>query len=207
MRSHVGSGSALKSLLGLVVSAFLLVAQTGCETPAQRLDSKAVETIKPGVTTRQEVLKEFGAPRETLTAGNRTLLIYKRFYSGVPSHYGPTTDSYLLVLSVLFNSDDRVLRKHYSSHALDTFYYGGRSVGTKIEDKTVAQIQPRVTTRKEALALLGEPTQETLTTGGHLVVDWAYDRAVGFGARNFRMLRLIFTDADVVTVLQNIDYH
>jgi outer membrane protein assembly factor BamE (lipoprotein component of BamABCDE complex) len=183
-----------------------VAALTGCETPARRLDPKAVQTITPGVTTRQEVLQEFGAPFETISSGDRTLLFYRRGYLGRSNDYGPSTDSWLLVLSVLVGPDDRVLRKHYSSRKIDTYFGAGVvAVGTKVDDKIIAQIRPNVTTRRQAEGLLGEPCAETLSFGGELVVDWAYEDVRFVGTGRLKMLRLFFNNADVVVAVKTVD--
>jgi outer membrane protein assembly factor BamE (lipoprotein component of BamABCDE complex) len=207
MNRNARDFAPIKSLALALSAAAWLIALTGCETAAQRLDSKAVQLIKPGVTTRQEVLKEFGDPRETTGANGRTLLFYGREFWGRPSRYGPTGDSYILGLSVLLDQNDIVLRTHYSSHKVDLTYGAGTvSAGSFVSDKLAGRIRTGVTTRKEAVAILGEPAVEKLTLDGRLSLSWAYAESSFIGRGRWRMFHLLLNEADVVIAVKRDNY-
>jgi hypothetical protein len=71
-------------------------------------------------------------------------------------------------------------------------------IGSAPSQAAIDQIQQNKTTRKEAIALLGEPTKEMLSLSGQLVLNWNYWEANFAGGRKIRAFRLFFNDADVV---------
>jgi outer membrane protein assembly factor BamE (lipoprotein component of BamABCDE complex) len=201
----------MKSICFDLAAACLLIAVAGCETAADRIDPELVQTIKPGITTRQEVLKQFGSPRETLSSGGRTLLFYERDYRAWVTRYGPISPARLVCLSVLFDRNDRVIRTNYSSHNL-TVHAGAvtASAGSPVSEKMLARIHANITTRKEAIEILGEPGMETLALDGHLVMSWPYieaDYAGGGSSRlkNASLLQLAFDNADVVAAIKTVN--
>ena len=184
--------------LGAWLLAAYLAVLTGCETPAELLEPVAVDQVKEGVTTRQEVLQAFGQPVETRNGRNTTLLIYRQRYLGMSSNYGPTEDSTLTLVSFLFGPDDRLLRKHRSFHKFQTSYGpAGVTLGNSINDDLVAKIRPTLTTRQEAERLLGEPTAEVLLLDGKLEVDWIYQDVNYIGGQRSKVFRVLFNDANV----------
>src|ERR1022692_437281 len=201
----------MKSICFDLAAGCLLIAVAGCETAAQRIDPELVQTIKPGITTRQEVLNQFGSPRETLSAGGRTLLFYERDYRAWVNRYGPISPARLVGLSVLFDRNDRVIRAHYSSHNL--VVHGTMatvSAGSPVSEKLLARIHPNVTTRKEAIEILGEPGMEALALDGYLVVSWPCIEAdyTGGGSsrlRNASLVHLAFDAADVVVAIKTVN--
>jgi hypothetical protein len=202
----IKTGGRMLGIVGWLFLAGFVVEVTGCETAAQRLDPEPVDQIKLGITTRQEVLHDFGEPFETLSGGKRTLVLYRRGYLGSRGGFGPTEDSTLTVVSILFGADDRVLRKHYSFHKIRTYYGAGMvSVGNEISEKTIAKVRPEVTTRVEAEKLLGEPTAESLGLDGRLVVDWSYQDANFVGAESFKTFRIWFNGAGIATAVKTQD--
>jgi hypothetical protein len=206
MNRDPGGLSCIKCLWLVLSVAATAAVFTGCQTAAERLEPEAVKRIKPGVSTRQEVLKEFGVPRETLSAEGRTLLNYERDYPGWESRYGPTHPANITCLSVLFGPDDRVLRVHHSSHEVDVYAGAGSvSAGSRVSAKLVERIRLNVTTQQEAIAILGEPTMESLTLNGGLVLSWGYWDANFLGAQRFRMLRLFVDDTGMVVGLKTVD--
>jgi hypothetical protein len=208
MKRNAGGRGGLKAALGAAAAALLLALVPGCETPAHRLAPKAAKAIQPGVTTRLDILRDFGTPRETTRANGRTLLFYQRQYSPPPPYgFSPSQPATLIGLSVLCGPDDRVLRAHYSSHQVDLFWGPGSvSAGTPVTEKTLAKIRPNVTTRQEAMALLGEPWMEGMTLDGGLVIDWGYWEGNRIGGARQRIFRLFFNEADVVAASQS-DLH
>jgi outer membrane protein assembly factor BamE (lipoprotein component of BamABCDE complex) len=183
---------------GAWVLAAGLFALTGCQTPAELLEPSAVEQVKEGVTSRQQVLHDFGQPEETHNGRNTTLLIYRQGYLGSSSDYGPTEDSTLTLVSFLFGADDRLLRKHYSFHKVQTFFSpAGITFGNGINDDLVAKVRPNLTTRQEAERLLGEPTAEVLLVDGTLEVDWIYQDVSNLGGQRSNVFRVLFNDANI----------
>ena len=53
--------------------------------------------------------------------------------------------------------------------------------------------------------LLAEPTMESLTLNGWLVLRWGYWDANFLGAQRFRMLRLYVDDTGMVVGLKTVD--
>jgi hypothetical protein len=102
--------------LALPLCSLVLILFTGCESPGRALAKSAVGQIRDGQTTRAEVDKIFGEPRQmTKSPAGKTLYAYHRFY-GPSSTGGPFADeSHLLVLTVLFSPSD-VVEKHLFSH-------------------------------------------------------------------------------------------
>jgi outer membrane protein assembly factor BamE (lipoprotein component of BamABCDE complex) len=204
MNRNSGSSSTPKFALAAVAAAVLLATQTGCETAAHRLNPKAAQAIKPGVTTRQEVLRDFGTPHETTCTNGRTLLIYERNYYGSLTDLGPfqIQPTTCVDLSVLCDPSDRVLRTHYSAHQIDIRWnLGSATVGSLVNEKTMAKIRPNSTTRQEVVALLGEPLTEALTLDGELVFQWYYWERNFVGGQWCRIYRVFFNDSNVATAV------
>ncbi len=197
------SGRRLAGWAGALLAGLALA---GCQTPAQRLARPAVEQVRDGVTTQAEVLREFGPPKETIRGDGRTLLVYSRGRLGAPPHYAPMEASQLTVVSFLFGPDDRLLRKLYSHHEIQTTFGAGIiTLGRDLSADAIDQIHPGRTTLEEAKRLLGEPTAEGLTLDGSLLVDWAFRDARFVGTGRFQLFRVYFNEANVVTATKVVD--
>jgi outer membrane protein assembly factor BamE (lipoprotein component of BamABCDE complex) len=202
----------VRFVLGLLAG-LALMALTGCQTPAQRLEPGTADFIQPGVTTRAELVAAFGSPRQVLASEGRTLLFWDVIYWASYHRYkltgilSPSEDSHARGLSVLLGPDDRVLAKHYSIHDFHT-YFGSRmvSVGYNVKDQTLAQIKPGHTTQQEAVALLGEPMMESLTLNGDLTLDWAYAQANSIvGETEQRLFRVLVNSQGIITTTRFVD--
>lgn len=190
-----------------------MLALTGCQTPAQQLEPGTADFIRPGVTTRAEVVATFGPPQQTLASEGRTLLFWDVIYWASNNRYAasgilsPSEDSHARGLSVLFGPDDRVLAKHYSIHDFHT-YFGSRvvAVGNYAADQTIAQIKPGHTTQQQAVALLGEPMMESLNLGGDLTLDWAYSQANAVaGDPVVRLFRAVVNRQGIIVTTRFVD--
>jgi outer membrane protein assembly factor BamE (lipoprotein component of BamABCDE complex) len=182
-----------------------ILALAGCDTPARRLEPKAVQSVQPGVTTRQEVLKDFGEPRGTLSGNGRTLLFYQRNYPGGRMGFGPTQPAGVVCFTVLFDKNDRVIKSHYSSRDLSVFASRtAPSVGSRISPEMVGRIKTGVTTRQEVVGMIGEPDRESLTLDGAVILAWDYWQAV-LGRQAAFSLQLYLNPSDVVIAIKTIN--
>ncbi|MFO1476300.1 MAG: hypothetical protein U1F98_06580 [Verrucomicrobiota bacterium] len=185
----------------LILSALLM----GCDTPAERLEPEAVATIQPGVTTKKQVLQEFGRPKGTLTGRGRTLLYFERDYQGGRMGMAPTEPVSVVGLSVLFDQNDRVIRTLLSSHNWGVMpARGAPMVGTRVSPEAIAAIQVGKTTRKELIAMIGQPDREALTLGGSVVISWNYWQRV-LNRQSIQSLQVYLDDQDVVSQVKTID--
>jgi outer membrane protein assembly factor BamE (lipoprotein component of BamABCDE complex) len=204
--------TAFRSGLTLLCIAALLLATAGCETPAQCLEPASSAFIKPGTTTMEEVTAVFGKPTETLSAKGRTLMLWHLMYLASRSHTGsfaPSEDSYTRSLSVLFDTDNRVIAKHHSTHAFRTVYGAGSVfAGTQISPQTLAQIKIGITTKSEAIARLGEPTSESLALNGMICLDWFCVKGPAIAGKvPLHTVRLMIDSQEVVRAAREFDKH
>ena len=204
-----------RHILAVFWIALVIEASTGCETAAERLEPKTVDFIKPQITSRAELVKVFGPPTETVTGKERTLLFWQRIdwaantgYSGSKT-FSPSRKNYARGLSVLFDRDDKLVAKHYSEHSFHTYFgAGSNSIGKDTSDEVIARIKPNVTTKTEALAILGEPMMESLAVGGNLVLDWACAEGNYISGRTqLNILRLYVDESDKVVAVHKVNDH
>ena len=77
----------------VLLAAAFCVAAAGCAAPlttteGREIDRAEVARIKPGVTTRAEVIGAFGEPRETTRADGKERLLYTYSSKRVPTYLG-----------------------------------------------------------------------------------------------------------------------
>ncbi len=80
-------------LLGLTSAIYL----AGCatyetHTTGNVIDNEMVNSIRPGVTTRTEIIDTFGVPTETTSEGGLETLIYSYNETKVPVYLGAIKD-------------------------------------------------------------------------------------------------------------------
>src|SRR5262245_284605 len=86
-------------MLGLTKVAFLVTTAAaltalGCSSPAKRLEPPVVSQIREGVTTRADIERLFGKPRNPITGSNRrNLVVYE--YGRLKPNPEPTSPSVL----------------------------------------------------------------------------------------------------------------
>ena len=200
----IGQAELRTAFCALLLAALLSVL-TGCETPAQRLDPGVSGSLKPGITTRAEVIQEFGEPKEIISEKGRTMLYYQRVFAATPNGLGPSNDTYVNALAVLLDEKDRVMQSRQSSHRVRTVFVGGlAALGIEIDDRALQNLKPHQTTRAEAIRLLGEPAVDSLMFNGAPNSEWWFFTADYLvGGKEHRVIRLIFDQADVLTAVQS----
>jgi hypothetical protein len=115
-------------------------------------------------------------------------------------------------LTVLFDRNDLVIRALYSSHNLAMQSSASNvTAGTPASEIALARIRKNLTTRAEAIAILGEPALETLSLDGHLILSWQYVEAefTGGGSsrlKNARLVHIAFDAADKVIAVKIVNH-
>ncbi|MFQ5464867.1 MAG: outer membrane protein assembly factor BamE [Thermodesulfobacteriota bacterium] len=77
----------------VLLAAVFCVAAAGCAahlttTEGREIDRAEVAAIKPGATTRAEVIKAFGEPQETSRSDGKERLVYTYSSKRVPTYLG-----------------------------------------------------------------------------------------------------------------------
>ena len=194
--------------LGSALLLVLLVA--GCETPAQRLEPATVKVIQPGLTTKADVLKIYGTPRQSIVGDGRTLLVWDVVYWARPDStpFSPSDSTLARMLSVLFDENGIVLKSLLSEHRIPTTFSAGVVfIGRDFDAKVLAQIKVGATTLPAARTLLGEPAFESFDLNGNPVIDWAYSTGDYIaGETQLRLLRLFIGSAGKVAAVRQVNY-
>jgi hypothetical protein len=186
--------------LALPLCSLVLILFTGCESPGRALAKSAVGQIRDGQTTRAEVDKIFGEPRQmTKSPAGKTLYAYHRFY-GPSSTGGPFADeSHLLVLTVLFSPSD-VVEKHLFSHTRPNVSTRMGRAGREFTTEELGRIMPQKTTQGELAAWFGPHWSEELTLAGERLVVWLFaDAFYATGRVETQALEVLINDSGVVT--------
>lgn len=186
--------------------AILLVATTGCVSPAKKLDSSLVSQIKEGITTRQEVETLFGPPKETATGANQKTLAYYRFQQAyrnpgwVGAYEGHLGSVGIRTLSVLYDNKgtvEKFLASQYNT--VVSRDENGISAGRVISEETFAKIIKGITSKGEVIQWLGPPTTEMLTLEGDQSFRWNFARKGRWAANNqVQEFRVILDDENFV---------
>lgn len=183
----------------LLLLASLMVA--GCESPGRSLSKSAIQQIRDSQTTRTEVDKIFGEPKQmTRSSQGRTLYFYERYYgpSGSFSSSAPFQESHLLTLSVLFNPND-VVEKHLYSHTRPDVSSRMLTAGRELNPEELRRITPQKTTEAELGAWFGPHWSEQLTLTGSRLVIWLYASAIPLGGRvDVQALEVLMNDNGTV---------
>lgn len=175
--NHKRTTSIGKIYIQLLTLAILALA-TGCETPGQSLAKAAVDQIRDGTTTRGEIEKIFGQPKQmTRSPQGKTLYYYERFYGPSQSSMAFADEAHLMVLTVLFGANDLVEKHHYSHTKPDVNRRMARA-GQKFESSDLARITPQKTTRAELNSWFGPHWAEQLTLSGHVMIVWLHVNAM-----------------------------
>ena len=191
----------------IFVATMLLI--TGCSSPGRHLEPALVGQIREGVTTRQEVEKQFGQPRNTMNGSNRrTLVIYE--YGQLKPNAEPASASvlptpmgtvWLRTLSILYDERNTVEKAlFYQSTTPYERNMSSISAGNVVGEKELASIKTGETTASDLRKSFGSPMSKTLNVDGELVLGWFYGKAAGrFEPSSKRQTLLVRVDAaDVV---------
>lgn len=186
--------------------AILLIAITGCVSPAKKLDPSLVSQIKEGVTTRQEVETLFGQPREAATGANQKTLAYYRFQQAyrnpgwVGAYEGHLGSVGIRTLSVLYDNKETVEKFLVSqSNTVVSRDENGISAGRIIPEETFAKIIKGITSKGEVIQWLGPATTKTLTVEGDQWFRWNFARKGRWAADNqVQEFGVIFDDENFV---------
>jgi outer membrane protein assembly factor BamE (lipoprotein component of BamABCDE complex) len=186
-------------LLTLAVLALI----AGCQTPGQSLAKSAIDQIRDGTTTRVEIEKIFGEPRQmTKSPQGKTLYYYERFYGPSQSSMAFADEAHLMVLTVLFRPND-VVEKHLFSHTKPDVSRRMARAGHKFESADLARITPQKTTREELNSWFGPHWSEQLTLSGHVMVVWAHIDALNATGRiEMQALEVLMDDAGKVSTFR-----
>jgi outer membrane protein assembly factor BamE (lipoprotein component of BamABCDE complex) len=157
----------------------LLLCQSGCMTPGEKLESTAVNELRKG-QTEAEVRHLFGAPKRSDTSANgKTLdvffVIFPRFTTA-PSIRSRVRVLEVRSLHVLYDNQGRVDKF--------TFYVGeskslagpGRDwrAGRWLDQNQVSNIKRGITSRSDLVAMLGPATVQGLNVYGVEVWSWLF---------------------------------
>lgn len=202
-RSKCGAWLALSGflLMGLFVA--------GCETPAQRLEASTLSAIQPGISTKEDAIRIYGAPGQTLIGERRTLMVWETIYWASPnsSPFSPSQNTLARRLSILFDEKNVILKVRHSDHQIPTTFAGGSVVlGRNFDANLLSKIKVGTTTRQETAAVLGEPAFESLDLNGDLVMDWVYTTGdIIVGQNQLRTLRVVINSADKVALVREVN--
>lgn len=167
-----------------------------------------VGRIHEGVTTRQEVEKQFGTPRSVVRGSNRQVLVlyeYGQIRPDAPSQSTsvlptPIGTVRLRTLSILYNERNTVEKALF--HQSATPYeqsMSSISAGNVVGEKELASIHCGETTASDLRKTLGPPMSKTLNVDGDLVLAWYYGKAAGrFVPNSKRQTLLVHVDANDV---------
>lgn len=189
----------MKRFLYLTPILLALALLTGCESPGRALEKSAIDQIRDGQTTRAEVDRIFGEPRQmSKSPEGKTMYSYQRYY-GPSAAGGPFSDeAHLMMLSVLFNSSD-IVEKHLFSHTKPKVNSQMLHAGRKLSQEELSRIVPEKTTRTELNTWFGPHVSEELTFSGLRLVSWLYIDAYSLSGRTeVQALEVIMTDDDRV---------
>ena len=155
----------------------------GCMSPAERLEPSIVKSIREGFTTRDEVHKTLGKPRQEVNGSNQKRLATYQYSRLKPEAAVPTPSAlpdkagtYLLrTFSVLYDEHDTVEQMLF--YETSTPLYRQMStvwVGQAITDRETARILKGASGEGELESMFGPPTARGLTIEGTPVMAWSY---------------------------------
>ena len=174
--------SRLKAAGAFLGSIALVLIASGCVSPARRLDPSVIRKIQPNVSTRADVEKLLGKPRELIMGpAHKTVARYwwtEALHTADSSRERRRTnpgDVLFRSFTVLYQPAEVVKRKLHDESvtpALRDEYHV--TVGHRIDSSVLDRVSKGATTMKDLLALLGEPTARTLSPSGNVVLIWVY---------------------------------
>jgi outer membrane protein assembly factor BamE (lipoprotein component of BamABCDE complex) len=190
----------MRHILPLSVAVFTICLFAGCETPGHALAKSAVDQIQSGKTTRADVEKTFGEPKQmTKSQSGKALYYYRRFYGPSAQQSAFSDESHLLVLTVLFDPAG-IVEKHLYSHTNPNVSDRMLSVGRKLGKEELGRIVPQKTTLAELGSWFGPHWSEELTLSGQRLVVWLYGDAFNvIGNVNVQALEVIVDDVGTVS--------
>jgi hypothetical protein len=163
-------------ILGLSLS---LLLTGGCAVYDRRLEVDTVTRVRPGETTRKQVEKVLGPPREVVTLTNGFLA--RHYFHGLrPSrdasrHHRKWQPGELLFRTLTLRYDDRQLlvRKLHDESVTPVFRTNAwLFAGSALTTETTSFVARGVTTGQELIRRLGEPASRTFETNGLPQLVW-----------------------------------
>lgn len=168
----------------LVAATFLLgLLATGCMSPAERLEPSIIKGIREGFTTRDEVHRTLGKPRQEVNGSNQKRLATYQYSRLKPDAAVPTPSILpnkagtvlLRTVSVIYDEHETVEKLlFYETTAplyrqMSTYW-----IGQAITDRETARILRGASGEGEMESLFGRPTARGLTVEGRPVMAWSY---------------------------------
>jgi hypothetical protein len=195
---------AMKNL----VAALLALALCGCASFAKRLEVTTVRKIHPQQTTRAEVEKWLGQPKETVV-GAQGVTIARYFFSEfrrsthVSWHVRHDYPGDILsrTLTLAYNASNVVARKLHDESVTPIYRTNAWFfAGPELTPQTVSFIQHDVTMAREVMDKLGEPASRSFNDAGQTLLVWyrVKTRETSWRNPNVQRLILILDDREVV---------
>src|SRR6266542_4958051 len=187
---------AIVNTPALLVAIALSLGVAGCVSPGRNLDVAAVKQIVPGSSTRVEVERAFGQPREFITGTNGWGVGRYMFPRVHVSHdaswvHRRLNPGQLIVrsLSVVYDTA-RVVRAKLHDESVTQIRQelGWYEAGPRLEAETMRGVAPIGSRSEELISRLGEPMQRLLDPYNHTLLVWIYikDRADYLGQAQSR---------------------
>jgi outer membrane protein assembly factor BamE (lipoprotein component of BamABCDE complex) len=190
----------MKSIYNIFCIFVFIGAVSGCMTPGQQLDTKAIQQLHEG-QTQGEVRAIFGKPVESVSDGNGNALDVFQFTSPKSISEGRFRTIEFRSLHVLYNSEGRV--KKFVPHVGELKGYIGRDnkwrAGRPFEPGKLNTIQRGLTTHDELIRLFGPATIEGVNVQGNAGARWYFGEGKGLNETRRRELSVLFDVNSVVT--------
>ena len=181
----------------LLIAAALSFA--GCTSMARRLEVPTVKQIVAGKTTRAEVEKRLGYPKESILGANGTTVARYFFHQFIRStdaswvarrdHPG---DILFRAVTLQYGASNIVEKKTYDETVTPIFQTNGwLFAGPDLSAANVSLIQRGVDGERDVVARLGEPTSRSFDTEGRTILVWISARMHQTRRNNFPAKRLM----------------
>lgn len=162
----------------LVLGLCLALLQSGCMSPEQGLDERAVKQRLHDGQTKEEVRRVFGTQTKHQAGPNGNELdAFVQTIKSPATDVGQPVTWEVRTLYVLYGKDGRVIDfSHYVGHISGvTVRYGDAwHVGRVLEMKKVNQIQRNITSRDDLIRLFGPATYEGLDLDDARIMQWDF---------------------------------
>lgn len=159
---------------------FVVMLTGGCASYGRRLELSTVRKIQPQQTTRAEVEKLLGRPKETVVGAKGSTVARYFFHEFRRStdaswyvqreHPG---DILFRTLTLAYDSENRVQRKLHDEsvtpiYRTNAWYFAGPALTPDV----VSSIQSGSTPARDVVARLGEPSSRTFDNDGRAILLW-----------------------------------
>jgi hypothetical protein len=180
----------------------------GCASYAKRLEVPSVKKLQPQQSTRADVEKLFGRPKETVVGPNEVTIVryfFHEFHKSTDASWHNRRDNpgeiLFRTLTLAYNRSNIMERKLHDESVTQIYRTNAWfHAGPSLTPESISFVKRGVSTETDLRAKLGEPASRTFEDNGHIMLLWfnIKTRETTWSNPTVQRLKVVLDDRNVV---------